>query len=96
MPGMDVQRDECGCGESALMNVGHTFDKVTLERMLVPYVATPHLSYVEPKVEEIKSRDIQAEGFLDFEVNKADIRPKYMSNPQELAKIRAMIDDLEV
>ena len=90
-----VQRDECGCGESALMNVEHTFDKVTLERMLVPYVVTPHLSYVEPKVEEIKSRDIQAECFLDFEVNKVDIRPEYMSNPQELAKIRAMIDDLK-
>ena len=93
--GLNVQRDECGCGESALMNVEHTFDKVTLERMLVPYVVTPHLSYVEPKVEEIKSRDIQAECFLDFEVNKVDIRPEYMSNPQELAKIRAMIDDLK-
>lgn len=93
--GLNVQRDECGCGESALMNVEHTFDRVTLERMLVPYVVTPHLSYVEPKVEEIKSRDIQAECFLDFEVNKVDIRPEYMSNPQELAKIRAMIDDLK-
>lgn len=93
--GLNVQRDECGCGESALMNVEHTFDKVTLERMLVPYVVTPHLSYVEPKVEEIKSRDIQAECFLDFEVNKVDIRPEYMNNPQELAKIRAMIDDLK-
>ena len=51
-------------------------------------------SYVEPMVEEIKSRDVQAEAFLDFEVNKVDIRPEYMNNPKELAKIRAMIDDL--
>ena len=93
--GLNVQRDECGCGESALMNVEHTFDRVTLERMLVPYVVTPHLSYVEPKVEEIKSRDIQAECFLDFEVNKINIRPEYMNNPKELAKIRAMIDELK-
>jgi len=91
---LNVQRDECGCGESTLMNVEHTFDKVTLERMLVPYVVTPYLSYVEPMVEEIKSRDVQAEAFLDFEVNKVDIRPEYMNNPKELAKIRAMIDDL--
>ena len=91
---LNVQRDECGCGESTLMNVEHTFDKVTLERMLVPYIVTPYLSYVEPMVEEIKSRDVQAEAFLDFEVNKVDIRPEYMNNPKELAKIRAMIDDL--
>ena len=93
------QKKKTGCWrrnrKRRLMNVEHTFDKVTLERMLVPYVVTPHLSYVEPKVEEIKSRDIQAECFLDFEVNKVDIRPEYMSNPQELAKIRAMIDDLK-
>ena len=91
---VEVQRDECGCGETQLMSVEPLGD-VDLERMLVPYVVTPHLSYVEPKVEEIKSRDIQAECFLDFEVNKVDIRPEYMSNPQELAKIRAMIDDLK-
>ena len=92
---LNVQRDECGCGESTLMHVEYTSDKVTLERMLVPYVVTPHLSYVEPKVEEIKSRDIQAECFLDFEVNKINIRPEYMNNPKELAKIRAMIDELK-
>ena len=92
---LNVQRDECGCGESTLMNVEYAFDKVTLERMLVPYVVTPHLSYVEPMVEEIKSRDVQAECFLDFAVNRVDIRPDYMNNPKELGKIRAMIDDLK-
>ena len=92
---LDVQRDECGCGESTLMNVEYAFDKVTLERMLVPYVVTPYLSYVEPMVEEIKSRDVQAECFLDFVVNRVDIRPEYMNNPQELAKLRAMIDELK-
>lgn len=76
---LNVQRDECGCGESTLMNVEYAFDKVTLERMLVPYVVTPYLSYVEPMVEEIKSRDVQAECFLDFVVNRVDIRPEYMN-----------------
>ena len=63
--------------------------------MLVPYIVTPALTYIEPMVEEIKSRDVQAECFLDFEVNKVNIRHEYMNNPQELAKIRAMIDDLK-
>ena len=55
---LNVQRDECGCGESTLMNVEYAFDKVTLERMLVPYVVTPYLSYVEPMVEEINGNMI--------------------------------------
>lgn len=92
---LDIQRDECGCGESALMDVEHVVDKIILARMPVPYVVTPYLTYVEPMVEEIKSRDVQAECFLDFEVNKVNIRPEYMNNPQELAKICAMIDDLK-
>ena len=77
------------------MKVEHLVDKVTLERVLLPYVVTPHLAYLQPKAEEIKQRDIQAECFLDFEVNKIHIRPEYMNNPQELAKIRKMIDELK-
>ena len=77
------------------MNVEPLVDKVTLERVLLPYVVTPHFAYLQPKAEEIKQRDIQAECFLDFEVNRINIRPEYMNNPQELAKIRKMIDELK-
>ena len=91
---LNVQRDECGCGESTLMSVQPVIDQVTLERILSPYIVNPHFAYVEPKVEVVKSREIQAECFLDFEVNKINIRPEYMNNPRELAKIRVMIDDL--
>ena len=38
---LDVQRDECGCGEIKSMNVERLVDKVTLERVLLPYVVTP-------------------------------------------------------
>ena len=92
---LNVQRDECGCGESTLMSVQPVIDQVTLERILSPYIVNPHFAYVEPKVEVVKSREIQAECFLDFEVNKINIRPEYMNNPKELAKIRAMIDELK-
>ena len=92
---LDVQRDECGCGEIKSMNVERLVDKVTLERVLLPYVVTPHFAYLQPKAEEIKQRDIQAECFLDFELNRINIRPEYMNNPQELAKIRKMIDELK-
>ena len=92
---LDVQRDECGCGEIKSMNVERLVDKVTLERVLLPYVVPPQFAYLQPKAEEIKQRDIQAECFLDFEVNRINIRPEYMNNPQELAKIRKMIDELK-
>ena len=91
---LDMQRDECGCGETALMNI-EEFGKVTLERVWTPYVVVPQFAYLQPKAEEIKQRDIQVECFLDFEVNKVNIRPEYMNNPQELAKIRKMIDELK-
>ena len=93
---LNVQRDECGCGESTLISVQPVIDQVTLERILSPYIVNPHFAYVEPKVEVVKSREIQAECFLDFEVNKINIRPEYMNNPRELAKIRVMIDDLKL
>ena len=93
---LNVQRDECGCGESTLMSVQPVIDQVTLERILSPYIVNPHFAYVEPKVEVVKSREIQAECFLDFDVNKINIRPEYMNNPRELAKIRVMIDDLKL
>ena len=93
---LNVQRDECGCGESTLMSVQPVIDQVTLERILSPYIVNPHFAYVEPKVEVVKSREIQAECFLGFEVNKINIRPEYMNNPRELAKIRVMIDDLKL
>ena len=93
---LNVQRDECGCGESTLMSVQPVIDQVTLERILSPYIVNPHFAYVEPKVEVVKSREIQAECYLDFEVNKINIRPEYMNNPRELAKIRVMIDDLKL
>jgi len=91
---LDVQYDVCGCGDVALMDIQRITDKVILERLLVPYEVTPHLAYIQPEVEEIKRREKQMECFLDFEVNKINIRPEYMNNPTELSKIRAMIDDL--
>ncbi len=92
---LDIQRDECGCGETLLMKVEPVVDRVTLEYIPEPYAIVPHMAFIKPVVEEIKRRDIQVESFLDFEVNKVDIRPEYMNNPQELAKIRTMIDELK-
>ena len=90
-----VQRDECGCGEIALMDIVDV-DTVTLEVIPVPYQVTPYMAYVQPVPEPVKHREKQAETFLDFVVNQIVIRPDYMNNPKELAKIHALIDELRV
>lgn len=90
-----IQRDECGCGQTELMNHVSLVDRITLEQILLPYTVSPHLAYVEPMIEKVKNRNVQVECFLDFEVNKVNIRPEYMNNPKELAKIRSMIDELK-
>ena len=51
---------------------------------------------MQPVPEPVKNREKQVEAFLDFEVNQTYIQPEYMNNPVELAKIRAMIDELRV
>lgn len=89
---LDMQYDLCGCGETALMEVVPV-GKVSLEP--VPYTVVPHMAYVQPEAETVKRREVQAEAFLDFEVNKVNIRPEYMNNPRELAKIYRMIDELK-
>ncbi len=91
---LDIQRDNCGCGKVELMDTELLVDKVTLEPDPVPYQITPHIVYLQPEDEVVKRREVQAEAFLDFAVNRTDIRPDYMNNPRELAKIRTMIDEL--
>jgi len=92
---LDIHFDECGCGDTTLMKINHLISKVTLEHIPVPYQIMPHLAYLQPAIEKVKEREIQAECFLDFEVNKVNIRPEYMNNPKELAKIHIMIDELK-
>ncbi|WP_295937317.1 DUF3868 domain-containing protein [uncultured Alistipes sp.] len=87
-----VQYDLCGCGH--LLYTMDQTDFVSNIVRRIPYEVVPHLVYIRPDVETVKSREIQAEAFLDFEVNKTEIRPEYMNNPEELTKIRRMIDEL--
>ncbi len=92
---LDIQKDECGCGEVAWMEM-ETVDTVRLDIKPEPYRVIPHMAYVQPVPEPVKNREKQVEAFLDFEVNQTYIQPEYMNNPVELAKIRAMIDELHV
>lgn len=53
----------------------------------------PVFNWITPE-EEIKTRELRGQAFIDFPVSKTDILPDYRSNSIELAKIRATIDSV--
>lgn len=55
---------------------------------------TPTYIYITPKAEEVKVRELSGRAFIDFVVNKTDIREDYRGNASELTKIRATIDSV--
>lgn len=55
----------------------------------------PVLVYLHPKAEAEKSRSLSGSAFIDFPVNKTDIRPDYRENRAELNKILATIDSVK-
>lgn len=57
-----------------------------------PLEYKPVFSYTVPAVETEKTRRLEGRAYVSFHVNKIDIDPGYMINPQELAKITASID----
>jgi len=54
----------------------------------------PDLVYVCPAAEKSKSRSLEGSAFIDFVVDKTDIRPEYRNNTVELGKIQASIDSV--
>lgn len=91
---LNLQRDDCGCGKSSVTDVRLLAGKVALEEVIVieRYRIEPHLAYIRPEAEAVKSRAEQGESFLDFAVGKTAINPEFGRNAAELEKIRRMID----
>lgn len=89
---LKLDEDLCGCGRH-IQEL--STELIASVENVAPYQIVPHISYVQPEAEEIKNRDIENECFLDFAVNKTDIRQDYGNNPTELAKIRRMIDEIK-
>lgn len=55
----------------------------------------PQFAYVQPQVETVKSRALSGQAFIDFVVNRTDIRPDYRGNQAELKKIQNTIDSVK-
>ena len=91
---LTLQRIDCGCGKSSVTDVRLMAGKVSLEEVIVieRYRIEPHLAYIRPEAEAVKSRAEQGESFLDFAVGKTSVNPEFGRNAAELEKIRRMID----
>ena len=93
---LDMYEDLCGCGNPARrMGVSMLVNQIALEKLIEPYEVTPYMAYVQPATEPIKRREIAGEAFLDFVVNKIDIRPEYMNNPRELKKVTDLVSEVK-
>lgn len=93
---LDIQEDLCGCGNSPrVLSMSQLVNKVQTEKIIEPYQMAPSLAYVCPKVEVVKSKKISKEIFLNFVVNKADIRSDYMNNSAELEEITNLINEVK-
>lgn len=87
---LSLVEDECKCGINSISN--NRSDLAVLdfrERIFAPAYA-----FITPQVEKQKSREVQGSAYIDFPVNRAEIRADYRRNPAELQKIRNTIDVL--
>ena len=58
-------------------------------------VYKPVFVYVRPKAEAVKMRALSGSAYVNFPVNRTEIRPSYMDNVRELGKITGTIDSVK-
>ncbi len=86
---LTLSNDYCGCGD-ILDRRKDTLDVIDRRRPQLFF--KPLTCYVEPKAEGIKDRSESGSAFIDFRVNRTEIRPDYRRNTVELAKIISTVD----
>jgi hypothetical protein len=82
------------------LNIGYLIGKrrpmpapdVAEALVVLPYHPHYRFSFVTPQAEAEKTRELRGRAYLDFMVNKTDIRPDYRRNAVELAKVQQTID----
>lgn len=55
---------------------------------------SPVYNYITPVGDSVKTRDLARRAYINFPVNRTEMYPDYMTNPQELAKIIHTIDSV--
>lgn len=87
---LSLSEDECGCGFKPVSS--QRYDIAILD--FTPKVFSPSYAFITPVAELVKTREARGSAYIDFPVNRTEIRPDYRRNPEELQKIRHTIDIL--
>lgn len=87
---LSVAENVSGCGCDPISD--HEYDLAVLD--FKERVFAPLFAFVTPAVEKVKQREVRGSAYIDFPVNRTEIRPDYRRNPEELQKIRGTIDVL--
>ncbi len=91
---LTLKEDQCECG----MESGRTNSYVLTALDYAPAKKAefePMFAFVTPKANVRKTRTASGSAYIDYPVNKTAIDPTYRRNPEELAKIRSMIDAIK-
>lgn len=80
--------DRCGCGDLLSQESGEIAEFDNRPVSAADAVAV----FVEPRVEKPKIRHEEGSAFVDFVVDRFDIRPSYRNNEAEIGKIISTID----
>ena len=85
-----MHRDSCGCNELLMAN-----EELLVALDFKPRVFVPEYVYLQPKVEDLKVRELKRQAYIDFPVSRTELYPDYRKNPIELKKIIATIDTVK-
>lgn len=85
---LTLSEELCGCGGTPLKTAVRNLCAVNFS----PDRFAPAYAFITPEAELVKTRESRGSAYIDFEVSKTDINPRYRRNPEELQKIRETID----
>ena len=88
---LTLDEDVCGCCSRVLLSN----DRLLTSLDFAPKVFTPQFVYGRPVVEAVKTRELKGSAYIDFPVNRTEIREDYRRNPSELEKIRRSIETVK-
>lgn len=83
-----MDEGECGCRCEVLMSDGEKLTTLDFK----PKAFKPVFVYLAPQAETEKIREVSGSAYIDFIVNRVDIKEHYRDNYVELQKIRNTID----
>lgn len=87
---LSIDLDTKGCCGVKEHHSGFTVAAISF----TPMTFTPAYNWITPQREEVNTREIRGQAYIDFPVRQTSIIPDYRSNAQEIAKIRATIDSI--